>query len=312
MTRGFQAAAREKPILVMMSWRGGDRLARCLASLPPALRHFSRVVLSITAASDSADMRMAEAFKAAHPIAEVICTGAELPTMDHQAFWVDYLQRTGASPDTWIYWLAYDDEVRARGIEAVVDEHGRWPLRSDTVYFGPWAMRHEDPDRLWSGDPHAVLESWTSFRPEGPLRVPVMHWVAEQLRQPTYMQMSGSLCPLRNFIELRDGRPRKTGPMRIEMAVAAGSRTTHVAELPEPVSIIYGRANSDRASYGSAARAQDAHLVTWLARHAARHPAEIPSLAGILARQSAALVSQRLGSAHPAQEEWRVRGTVTP
>ena len=57
---------------------------------------------------------------------EVICTGEEWPTMQHQTFWVEYLIRSGLVQD-WIYWLAYDDEVRASGIEAIVDEAGSWP-----------------------------------------------------------------------------------------------------------------------------------------------------------------------------------------
>ncbi len=65
------------------------------------------------------------------------------------------------------------------------------------------------------------------------------------------------------------------------MAIAAAPPTTHVEEFPEPVSIIYGRSNSDRASYGRAARKEDAHLAAWLAQYVRRHPAEWTRLAGI-------------------------------
>lgn len=301
-----------QPILVCMVWRGGQRFERCLESVAKSKHHFQRIALSITSADDSADMKTAQAFQQRHPNVEVICTGKELPTMQHQAFWVDYLQRTGAKPADWIYWLAYDDEIKATGIDHITDEAGNWPLEPGTVYFGPWAMRHEQADELWHGDPAAPLESWTSFPKEGPLRLPVMRWIADQLKQPTYMQMSGSVCPLANFIELRDGKPTKHGPMRIEMAIAASSTTTHVEELAQPVSIIYGRSNSDRANYGKQARQEDLHLLAWLVRYTAKHPEAAKDLASILAQQSAAQVNARLKHEPLPEEQWRVRGISHP
>lgn len=301
-----------QPILVCMSWRGGARFERCLASIHLSAHHFKRIVLSVTSDEDSADMLAARAFQVEHPQVEVICTGRELPTMEHQAFWIDYLERTGATPTDWIYWLAYDDEVKGSGIEHLVDEHGNWPLEPGTVYFGPWAMRHEQAEALWQGDPHASLESWTSFPKHGPTRLPLMQWIREQLEQPTYMQMSGSVCPLGNFIELRDGKPTKKGPMRIEMAVAASTSTTHVQEFDEPVSIIYGRSNSDRASYGKAARQEDVHLMAWLTRYCTRHPKATPEFARIVGATFTQQFAQRLQGATPPQEEWRKRGEVSP
>lgn len=295
-----------------MVWRGGARFERCLSSVARSLGHFQRVVISVTSADDSDDMRAARAFQAAHPSVEVICTGRELPTMEHQAFWVDYLQRTGATSDDWIYWLAYDDEVRPAGIEAIVDGDGGWPLERGTVYFGPWAMRHERADTLWDGDPTARLESWTSFPASGPTRLPLMRWIAGQLAQPTYMQMSGSVCPFGNFVELRDGTPAKRGPMRIEMAIAASRTTRYVAEFPEPVSIIYGRANSDRASYGKAARQEDIHLIAWLTRYAAANPRAAADLARILATAARQQLALRINGRPLPAEVWRVRGTVSP
>ncbi|MFM8856997.1 MAG: hypothetical protein ACKOI2_07285 [Actinomycetota bacterium] len=301
-----------RPILVCMSWRGGVRFERCLTSIARALPHFDRVVLSITSAPDSDDMRVAEAFRRQYPTVEILCTGRELPTMQHQAFWVSHLEATGAQPSDWVYWLAYDDEVRVRGIERLVDTEGNWPLRSDTVYFGPWAMRHEDPDRLWAGDPGAPLESWTSFQLDGPTRLPLLEWISDQLKQPTYMQMSGSVCPLRNFIDLRDGWPTKHGPMRIEMAVAASPGTRFVEEFGEPISIIYGRSNSDRATYGRQARREDRHLAARLARYCARNPSAMPSLAVIVAEAAGQQARVRLHGAEFPTEEWRVRRTAFP
>jgi len=301
-----------RPILVCMVWRGGDRFTRCLASISASQHHFARVVLSVTSDDASDDMRRAVAFQAQHTNVEVICTNEELPTMEHQAFWIDYLTRTGANSDDWIYWLAYDDEVRVRGIDAITDDEGNWPLQEGTVYFGPWAMRHEQADDLWAGDPGQELESWTSFPPNGPTRLPVLTWIADQITQPTYMQMSGSVCPLANFIELKDDKPTKRGPMRIEMAVAAGRATTHVEEFSEPISIIYGRPNSDRASYGKQARREDLHLLAWLARYATAHPRSAPQLARLLGTAGAQQAALRIRHTPLPAEEWRVRGTCSP
>jgi len=301
-----------QPILVMMSYRGGERLSRCLKSIERSQHHFKRVILSVTAATDSEDMQQCTEFQDRNPGVEVICTGQELPTMQHQAFWIDYLQSTGATQTDWIYWLAYDDEVRVRGIDAITDEDGNWPLEQDTVYFGPWAMRHEKPDTLWDGDPTAPLESWTSFPIEGPLRLPVMEWIRQQLIQPTYMQMSGSVCPLRNFIDLKSGRPTKKGPMRIEMATAASSRTQFVEEFPESVSVIYGRADSDRANYRTAARQEDWHLAMWLVRRVWRNHRGIGRLVTTGFSVVTASASAAIGRRPLPQEEWRPRGLAVP
>jgi len=296
-----------RPILVCMSWRGGQRLTRCLESIDRAQEHFDRIVVSVAAAHDSRDARTVKDFQSRIPALEFICPGQELPTMEHRAFWVDHLVRSGARPSDWVFWLAYDDEVRVSGIKEIVDPSGNWPLRAGTAYFGPWAMRHESPGSLWEGDRSASLESWTSFPLGGPAVLPVTQWVSDQLRQPTYMQMSGSVNPLQSFITLRDRHPRKRGPMRIEMAIATSPNTRFVQEFPTPVTIIYGRANSDRASYGKSARIEDLHLAAWLARYAVHHPHSLPNIM----RGAAAVVSAYARAALP-REEWRVRDEVTP
>lgn len=301
-----------KPILVVMSWRGGDRLHRCLGSIAPAAQYFDRILVSVTSTPDSTDNALAQQFAASIDHAESLCTGRELPTMEHQTYWVDYLESTGMRPDAWVFWLAYDDEVRLRGLQTITDVEGNWPITLDTSYIGPWAMRHEDPEKLFDGDLQAPLESWTSFPTDVPLRLPVASWIGEQLRQPTYMQMSGSVIPFANYQALRDRRPRKTGPMRIEMATAAGPRTSYVEEFAEPVSIIYGRSNSDRASYGQGARREDFHLAATLARRWARHPQEIAPMMGALGSTGAAYARVALGRGRLPAEEWRVRGHVAP
>ena len=296
-----------QPILVMMSWRGGARLLRCLASIAENQKYFKRIVISVTATPDSEDMNIVRAFQSVHPDVEVLCTNTELPTMKHQAFWVDYLKESGINADDWIYWLAYDDELHNPGIRQIVESQGSWPLDLDTVYFGPWAMRHDTPAELWSGDPKEPLPVWTSFPRNAPPRLPVLTWIKNQLDQPTYMQMSGSLIPFRNYVELRHGKPTKTGPMRIEMATALGTNTKFVEELAEPVSIIYGRSNSDRATYGSSARKEDIHLVAWIARYASKHPRAASDLLKISTGHLIRQWNQRFRGIEPKTEEWRVR-----
>lgn len=293
-----------QPILVCMSWRGGKRFERALRSIMESRSYFSRVILSITGPSDGDDMAAARRALALDPSMEVICTGKELPTMKHQDFWVRYLETTGATASDWIYWLAYDDEVRLTGLRAIAPE-GAWPIKPRTAYFGPWAMRHETPDRLWDGDPSEELESWTSFPQDGPCELPVATWIADQIRQPTYMQMSGSVNQFSAFLSLHNSHPRKTGPMRIEMAIAAQPNVVHVAEFSEPVSIIYGRSNSDRASYGRSARKEDLHLIALLARRSVRNPLEFRPY-------SARLIDALNPWTPSASEEWRVRGHVMP
>ena len=301
-----------RPILVCMAWRGGKRFERALGSIARALPYFERVVVSVTGPQSGEDMARAQAFHELHPGVEVICTGEEWPTMRHQAFWIDYLIRSGASPQDWIYWLAYDDEVRVKGIETIVDGTRAWPLAPGTAYFGPWALRHEHPEQLWAGDPNEALESWTSFPVEGPTELLVQRWIAEQLRQPTYMQMSGSVNPLQSFMDLRDLRPRKSGPMRIEMAIASAIGITTVAEFAEPVSTIYGRSNSDRAAYGKAARKEDVHLMAWLARYSMHHPRAVGTLTTAVLGAAGATAAAAVGISDLPDEEWRVRGTVDP
>lgn len=299
--------ASVQPTLVCMSWRGGARLQRCLESIAQSREFFGRCVVSITGPSTGEDMQLARKFQAIVRDLEVICTEREMPTMEHQAFWVRYLEQTGSQQSDWIFWLSYDDEVRPSGISQIVDESGNWPLHTGTAYFGPWAMRHESADALWEGDPGAILESWTSFPQDGPTRLRVETWICDQLLQPTYIQMSGSVNSLGAFVRLRDMWPRKKGPMRIEMAIAADIRTRYVEEFSSPVALIYGRPNSDRASYGVAARSEDLHLGILLARYVARYP--IASAA--IATGGAKLLKNRIVGNLP-HEQWRIRGQVPP
>ena len=307
-----------QPILVVLVYRGGERFQRAMDSIGPAEHLFRRIIVSITGPEDSADMATVRDYLSQRHESmtaskvEIICSGVELPTMEHQRFWIDYAERTGATPDDWIYWLAYDDQVRARGIEALLDDAGNWPLTPGTIYFGPWAMRHEKADQLFAGPWDEPIESWTSFPVDGPTRLTVAAWICRQLRQPTYLQMSGSLATLRSFQALRDSRPRKRGPMRIEMAMAAAPCNTHVVELPEPIVIIYGRPNSDRANYAKTARREDIHLVAWLLQYALRHPGTMPQFMRAAASVAVSYARVLTGRGSLPAEDWVVRGVVEP
>jgi len=299
-----------KPILVVMVWRGDKRFARCLESIEKASHFFSRVVLSVTSEEDSSDHIAAQEFSRNFDNVDVICTGKEMPTMQHQDFWVTHLEESGATPSDWIHWLAYDDQVYQPGLNQLFGVNNtQFKLEQDTVYFGPWAMRHEQPDQLWDGLESDSMETWTSFPNQGPLKLPLITWIADQLKQPTYMQMSGSLIPFRNYVELRDGNPKKTGPMRIEMATAAGTQTKFVQELPQPISVIYGRSNSDRANYGNEARKEDIHLIRWLTRYAKANPTQWSHVITLVAQQVSLLAKRKVTKSQPPREEWRVRGT---
>ncbi len=80
----------------MMPWRGGARLQRCLHLIAANKHNSDRIVISITAAPDSEDVKIAKAFQDQNPEVEVLCTNVELPAMEHQSFWVDYLADSGA------------------------------------------------------------------------------------------------------------------------------------------------------------------------------------------------------------------------
>jgi len=95
--------------------------------------------------------------------------------------------------------------------------------------------------------------------------------------------------------------------MRIEMATALGCKTHYVAELKEPISIIYGRSNSDRATYGKGARKEDIHLVAWIMRYTTKNPKGVNDLIAISAGQVKRQWLQKIGKQAPAEEEWRVR-----
>lgn len=294
-------------------FRGGPKFERALDSVRRSEQFFRRIVVSLNGPHDSADRMCADAYRAAADTkVEVICTGTELPWMAHQYFWLDHLEQTGERPGAWVCWFAHDDQIRPTGISNLVDVAGNWPLRPQTTYLGPWGMRYDPLGSMYDGPPDAPLESWTSFPLGGPLRLPVAEWIAQQLEQPTYINMSGCITQLASFQALRSFPIAKPGGMRIEMATAAAPNNLTVEELPEPVVITYTSKGSDRTTYTQVARKDDRHMVAWLANYISRHP----GAAGPTARAAFTVARSSLrvltGRGVPVEEDWRYRVTVSP
>lgn len=302
-----------QPVLVMPVYRGGAKFQRALESVRGAEDFFKRVIISLNSPLGSPDEKTVEDFRATGDTnIEVIQTGEELPWIPHQFFWLDYLESTGEGSETWVMWFAHDDELRPRGIRNLVDQRGNWPLEDGTIYLGPWGMRYDPPGELFDGDRNGPLESWTSFPIDGPVRMPVAQWIADQLVQPTYINMSGCVTKLESFQQLRDFLYQKPGGMRIEMATAAAPVNRTAEEFSEPLVITYTSKGSDRTTYTKVARKDDAHLITWLANNAAHHPGSI----GAFTKAALAIAGQRLGQLlnrnEPVAEDWRYRETVEP
>jgi len=298
---------------VLPVYRGGEKFQRALDSVRAAEQHFRRVVVSLNGPLDSEDAARVAAYRAASPTRlEVIQTGVELPWMAHQYFWLDHLEQTGELARDWVFWFAHDDQVRTTGIEHLVDDQGNWPLLPQTIYLGPWGMRYDPPGGVYEGPADAPLESWTSFPLAGPLRLPVGEWIAQQLEQPTYINMSGCVTQLASFQALRSFPVAKPGGMRIEMATAAAPNNRTVQEFAEPVVITHTSPVSDRTTYAKVARQDDRHMALWLANYIVRHPA-----AAVPATRASARVARdylrvltRRGTL--ANEDWRFRETLRP
>jgi len=304
-------ASATRPVLVLPVYRGGAKLRRALASVAPSAGFFRRIVVSLNGPVDSTDAKEVAGFEAAHRTGlEAIKTGAELPWMQHQYFWLDHLERTGEDASTWITWFAHDDQLRPAGLAALVDQDGNWPLEPGTCYLGPWGMRYDPPGGLYDGPADAPLESWTSFPLEGPLRLPVAEWIRQQMQQPTYINMSGCVTQLASVQAMRAFPVSKPGGMRIEMVTAAAPVHRYVAELSEPIVITHTSPVTDRATYAKLVRKDDAHMAAWLTNYAVRHPTAV--IPAVRAAGSVALSHLRLrltGRPLPA-EDWRRRDTL--
>ena len=302
-----------QPILVLPVYRGGLKFERALRSVRAAEPFFRRIVISLNSPADSPDLETVENYRNDGPSTiEVIHTHEELPWMAHQYFWLDYLERTGEGPDSWVLWFAHDDQLRVAGIEAMTSTNGSWPLGERTIYLGPWGMRYDPPGGLYDGPADAPLESWTSFPIDGPLRLSVAEWIAQQLEQPTYINMSGCVTQLASFQAMRRFPVAKPGGMRIEMATAAAPNNLYVQELDEPVVITHTSPSTDRTTYAAVARKDDAHMVAWLANYLTRHPSAIPATARAASKLASRGFTQRLGKSEAVTEDWRMRETLAP
>ena len=295
----------------MPVYRGGEKFQRALDSVRPAEHHFRRIVVSLNSPYASADARLIRDYLDASPSRiEVIQTGTELPWMEHQYFWLDHLERSGEQGRDWVYWFAHDDQIRPRGIDALVDEQGNWPLVPQTIYLGPWGMRYDPLGGMYEGPADAPLESWTSFPIDGPLRLPVGEWIAQQLEQPTYINMSGCVTQLASFQALRRFPVAKPGGMRIEMATAAAPGNLAVEEFSTPVVITHTSKGSDRTTYAAVARKDDAHMAAWLGNYVLRHPSALMPTTRAATRVGGAYARKALGRGSLPAEDWRYRETV--
>ena len=302
-----------QPTLVLPVYRGGRKFERALRSLRSSERFFRRVVVSLNSPADSPDLETLGQYQDHGPTKiEVVHTHDELPWMAHQYFWLDYLEKTGEGPTDWLLWFAHDDQLRLRGLQAVTDSNYSWHLNEGVIYLGPWGMRYDPPGGLYDGPADAPLESWTSFPLAGPLRLPVGEWIAQQLEQPTYINMSGCVTQLASFQAMRRFPVAKPGGMRIEMATAAAPNNLYVEELAEPVVTTHTSPSTDRTTYASVARKDDAHMVAWLANYLARHPSAIPSSARAATTLTSRALRQVTGRGGSVAEDWRTRQTLAP
>lgn len=152
------AGAPVQPILVVLVYRGGGaRFLRALESIGRSEHLFRRIVVSVTGDNEGDDMQAAQAYPREHAEAgtpskvELICSGVELRTMDHQRFWISYLERTGGHPQDWIYWLAYDDPCAPARDRADRRRAGQLAARAGDRLLRAVAMRHEQADELFAG-----------------------------------------------------------------------------------------------------------------------------------------------------------------
>jgi hypothetical protein len=297
-----------RPVLVIPVFHGGERFERCLRSLVCAPTYFAAVVLSINGQPDSPDLQVARAFQrdAGLPVA-VFNTTVEMNSMDHIRFWATELGRRNLPPTTHLMWLGHDDELDPEGLAAACPA-GQWPLRPDTMILGPWKLRHEAVDTLYAAPENEQLETWTCFPDQAATPQASIDWVCDQLLHPTYLNLTGGVFPFNSLLNIAGFRIRKTAGMRMEMTLATAPGSRFITELTEPAVIVYGRADSDRATIPTAhARSDDRHLLIWLARYAARTPRTRARFASTLARLIALRTQVALGRATLPAEDWVVR-----
>jgi hypothetical protein len=294
-----------RPLLVIPVYRGGERFLRCLAGLPPNLHYFDGVTLSINSGSGSSDEQAARAFASLHPGVQVVVTGRELTSFDHTRFWAAQLELRGITGRQPLLWLAHDDELHTPGLAHLAPTGGAWDLDPHTTYLGPWIVRHESVSQLWQPPADYQDEVWTCFRGASPQKG--IDWIRQQLQRPTYISFSGCVFPFASMQSLVACRPRKKAGMRVEMSMVAAPGMRDAAEFAVPVSIVYGRADSDRATIPRrSAQLDDLHLLYWLGRHSAASAGTRRAYGSILSTAVGHRVSALRGRPGPG-EEWLVR-----
>lgn len=297
-----------RPLLVVPVYRGGLRFERCLASLIHAGEFFSGLVLSINGPSDSPDLMLAQKFQESvdFPV-EILNTEVGMTSMDHIRYWTAHLRKAKIPLDQQIMWLGHDDELDPVGLAQSCPD-GVWPLRENTMVLGPWKLRHEAVDSLYEIPINEKIETWTCF-PDS-LQVPMesMEWACDQLVHPTYINLTGGVFPFRSLLEVIDFKPRKVAAMRMEMTLATALGSTYITELPEAITIVYGRADSDRATISRRdALSDDRNLLLWLGKFAAKTPRSRKRFAQTMLRLGLLRVRIFLGRAQPPEEDWVVR-----
>ena len=297
-----------RPLLVVPVYRGGPRFERCLTSLFHAHEFFSGLLLSINGPTDSLDLTAAQKFQelSDFPV-EILNTGVELTSMNHIRYWATHLRKNKVSLDQHVMWLGHDDELDPVGL-AQSCPGGVWPLRNNTMILGPWKLRHESVDTLYEIPLDEKLETWTCFPDSTQLPMKSMNWACDQLAHPTYINLTGGVFPFRSLLSIIDFTPRKVSAMRMEMTLATALGSSYITELPEAITIVYGRADSDRATTPRKdALSDDRNLLLWLSKFAAVTPGSRKRFAQTMLHIAMLRGKIVLGRAQSPGEEWVVR-----
>ncbi len=297
-----------RPVLLIPVYRGGERFERCLRSLACARDYFSTVVLSMNSEHGSVDFTRASEFQqnANLPVV-VLSTRTELTSMDHTRFWADQLRSRHLPESTHLMWLGHDDELNPDGL-AISCPDGHWPLREGTMLLGPWKLRHESVGELYQPPADEQLETWTCFPDQQAKPQTAIDWVCDQLLHPTYLNLTGGVFTFASVLDIIDYRIRKQSGMRMEMTLTTTRGALLITELSEPITIVYGRADSDRATIPSMhARADDRHLLRWLTRYATFTPRAKTRLATTVAKLATLRARVAIGKASMPAEDWVVR-----
>ena len=298
----------DRPVLVLPVYKGGERFLRCLRSLDVAHLYFAAIVISVNSKSGSADLQHAIDFQASAGLpVEVLNTQRELSSMDHTRFWANELRRFGLPPEQMIMWIGHDDELDPDGL-AFNCPSGVWPIDSDAMVLGPWKLRHESVNELYQVPDGESLETWTCFPAPDLMPVPSLEWVCSQLIHPTDLNLTGGIFPFGSVLQVIGFTYKKISGMRMEMTLATALGTRFVTELPTAITIVYGRADSDRATIPvQHARQDDRQLLAWLTRYALGSRQSRLRLVSTVGSLVALRLQVAIGRGKFPEEDWVVR-----